>query len=539
MQRDDDLFWEAAGADAAVFEKRLPSGRPLSGAGSFRRTVQAVRQDRGSSDRRGVLSVSAFSRLISQNFQKAFPRVWVSGEIASFLRAGSGHCYFTLKDEAAQIDCVMFRYDAARLAALPKIGDKAEVQGALTLYEKSGRMQLKVSEIRRSGMGALYEAFLALKAKLEAEGLFDAASKRPIPLMPRSVGIVTSLRAAALRDAVRTLRRRAPYAAITVYPARVQGEGAASELIDALVRANERGRDDVLLLIRGGGSYEDLFCFNDEFLARTIRASGIPVVSGVGHESDTTIADLASDLRAATPTAAAEMAAADAAEQLSRLASLSEALKLWQRRLMDAAAQRLDAAAGRMPDLAAEFSRKQDDVRQQRERLRFSAVSLLQQEMNRLSSLRVRLVQSRGGTHGDRLKLQSLQFRLHGQMQTVLQQENLRISEVAGQLGQLRPDVRAALERQKALEKQLSALASGKLSEAAGRFSAVRGRFEALGIHRVLQRGFAILLKEGAAVSSTAGLKAGDTLQAQLSDGRLTLRVLSAENGSVPDAGNA
>src|SRR5260221_13443595 len=253
-----------------------------------------------------VLSVSQLLRSARDTLERRFPLQWIAGEISNLRPAASGHLYFTLKDEAAQVDCVMFRSRAATLDWEPADGMRVEVRALVTLYEPRGRFQLNVEGMRRAGLGPLYERFLRLKDKLEREGLFDADAKRPLPRHPRAIGIITSLQAAALRDVLTTIARRNRTIPVIVYPAPVQGEGAGARIVAMLAAANARAQRDVLLLVRGGGSIEDLWQFNEESLARAIRASTIPVIVGVGHETDFTIADFAADRRAPTPTAAAE-----------------------------------------------------------------------------------------------------------------------------------------------------------------------------------------------------------------------------------------
>ena len=239
------------------------------------------------------------------------PLTWVSGEISNFTRASSGHWYFTLKDNAAQVRAVMFRGRAQYADFQPREGDKVEVRALVTLYAPRGDYQLSVEAIRRAGVGNLYEAFLRLKAQLTQEGLFDPERKRALPVFPKTVGIVTSPQAAALRDILTALRRRAPHVNVILYPTPVQGDGAGNKIAQAIATAADRAECDVLLVCRGGGSIEDLWAFNEEIVARTIAHSPIPVIAGIGHETDFTIADFAADLRAATPTAAAEQAVLD------------------------------------------------------------------------------------------------------------------------------------------------------------------------------------------------------------------------------------
>src|SRR5258706_1504632 len=295
-----------------------------------------------------VLSVSQLLRSVRDMLERRFPLQWIAGEISNLRPAASGHLYFTLKDETAQVDCVMFKSRAATLQWEPADGLRVEESALVTLSEPRGRFQLNVEAMRRAGLGPLYERFLKLKDKLEKEGLFDADAKRPIPEYPRQIGVVPSLAAAALRDVLTTLRRRNPSIPVIVYPAPVQGEGAAAKLVQALAAANRRGECDVLLLVRGGGSIEDLWQFNEEALARAIRASDIPVVVGVGHETDFTIADFAADERAPTPTAAAELVSPRRDALLARVAENAFRLSRETARRLEYAMQNVDALARRL-----------------------------------------------------------------------------------------------------------------------------------------------------------------------------------------------
>jgi exodeoxyribonuclease VII large subunit len=300
------------------------------------------------SERAGVLSVSALVRSVRDALERRFPLSWVRGEISNFTRAASGHCYFTLKDDAAQVDCVMFQGRAALLDWSPREGMRVEVRALVTLYEPRGRFQLRVETMREAGLGPLYERFLKLKQALEREGLFDAARKQALPAYPRTVGVVTSLSAAALRDVLTTLARRNPSVSVVVYPVPVQGAGAAARIAEMLARASARAECDLLLLVRGGGSIEDLWQFNEAVVAHAIRAANLPVVVGVGHETDVTIADFAADRRAATPTAAAELAVPQRAELLARLAELARRAGRETRRRIETVAQSVDALARRL-----------------------------------------------------------------------------------------------------------------------------------------------------------------------------------------------
>src|SRR5262245_35589687 len=280
--------------------------------------------------------------------ESRFPLAWVRGEVSNLSRAPSGHLYFTLKDGGAQADCVMYRSRAAAFDGELHDGAQVEARALVTLYEPRGRFQLNVEQVRRAGLGPLYERFLRLKEKLGREGMFAAEAKRPLPVFPRCIGVVTSPAAAALRDVLTTLRRRNPAIPVVVYPVPVQGEGAARRIAAMLSKASERADCDVLLLVRGGGSMEDLWQFNEEAVARAIRASRVPVVVGVGHETDFTIADFAADARAATPTAAAELASPSRAELLAQVAGCAQALSREMRRKLEYAAQALDGCARRL-----------------------------------------------------------------------------------------------------------------------------------------------------------------------------------------------
>jgi len=283
-----------------------------------------------------VLSVSDLTRRVRELLDTDYrlQDVWVSGEVSNVSRPASGHLYFTLKDAQAALRCVMWRPDAARLLAPPRDGEAVEVHGRVSVYEASGQYQLYADTLRPAGEGLLYQQFLRLKARLEAEGLFAAERKRPLPAWPARIGLVTSPSGAALRDVLHVLRRRFPLAEVTLAPTPVQGDEAPAGLIAALQALNRQVHPDVILLVRGGGSIEDLAAFNDEGVARAIAASHAPVVCGVGHETDFTIADFAADRRAPTPSAAAEIVSPD-------ITILSEDLHLRQARLAETLGERL------------------------------------------------------------------------------------------------------------------------------------------------------------------------------------------------------
>jgi exodeoxyribonuclease VII large subunit len=297
---------------------------------------------------REILSVGDLNRAIASALEERFDTVWVSGEISNFKAYDSGHWYFSLKDEEGQIRCVMFRGRNGQVGFLPQSGDLVEVAANLGFYVPRGDIQLTVQSMRRAGLGGLYEAFLKLKAKLAKEGLFDLERKREIPTHPRAIGIITSPQAAALKDVLSTLARRAPHIPIVIYPTLVQGPDAPAGIIAALKAAEKENAVDVILLVRGGGSIEDLWAFNDEQLAYAIAESPIPIVSGVGHETDVTIADFVADLRAPTPTGAAELAAPRRDQMLQELEAITQALlqRLGQR--VEREAQTLDQLALRL-----------------------------------------------------------------------------------------------------------------------------------------------------------------------------------------------
>lgn len=295
-----------------------------------------------------ILSVGDLNRAIASSLEERFDSVWVSGEISNFKAYDSGHWYFSLKDEEGQIRCVMFRGRNGQVGFMPQSGDLVEVSANLGLYVPRGDIQLTIQTLRRAGMGGLYEAFLKLKAKLAKDGLFDSDRKRDIPIHPRSIGIITSPQAAALKDVLSTLARRAPHIPVVIYPTLVQGPDAPAGIIAALSAASKENAVDVLLLVRGGGSIEDLWAFNDEKLAYAIAQSPIPVVSGVGHETDVTITDFVADLRAPTPTGAAEIATPRKDQLLQELAAIQQALLQRVTQRVEREAQTLDQLALRL-----------------------------------------------------------------------------------------------------------------------------------------------------------------------------------------------
>ncbi|OYZ36997.1 MAG: exodeoxyribonuclease VII large subunit [Polynucleobacter sp. 16-46-70] len=318
---------------------------------------------------REILSVGDLNRAIAGSLEERFDAVWVSGEVSNFKAYDSGHWYFSLKDEEGQIRCVMFRGRNGQVGFMPQSGDLVEVAANVGFYVPRGDIQLTVQSMRRAGMGGLYEAFLKLKAKLAKEGLFDAENKRPIPSHPRAIGIITSLQAAALKDVLSTLARRAPHIPIVIYPTLVQGPDAPAGIIAALKNAEQENAVDVILLVRGGGSIEDLWAFNDEKLAYAIAASPIPIVSGVGHETDVTIADFVADLRAPTPTGAAELSAPRRDQMLQELDAIMQALLQRVSQRVEREAQTLDQLALRLSHALPNPDRMREQIAGWQQRL--------------------------------------------------------------------------------------------------------------------------------------------------------------------------
>ncbi len=338
-----------------------------------------------------VLSVTELNRRARALLESEFELLWVGGELSNVTLAGSGHLYFTLKDPAAQVKCAMFRGRAQHLDWKPEAGERVEVRARVTLYEARGDYQLVVEQMRRGGLGALFEAFEKLKARLSAEGLFDEERKRALPEFPRAIGIVTSPAAAALRDVLTTLKRRAPMIPVILYPAQVQGALAAPLIAKAIESAGRRNEVDVLIVCRGGGSLEDLWPFNEEVVARAIAASPIPVVSGVGHETDFSIADFVADLRAPTPTAAATAASPDREALASHLAKARAQLAREMRRRLEQRMQMVDSLAKQLVTPAERVKRMAESLAAFRARLSRALQPALRDRGAGIASARDRL----------------------------------------------------------------------------------------------------------------------------------------------------
>lgn len=332
--------------------------------------------------------MTELNRLARNVLEQSFPLFWVSGEVSNFTRAASGHWYFSLKDTGAQVRCVMFKGRNSFCDFTPREGDKIEMRCTVTLYEARGDFQLTAEFVQRAGLGALFEAFEKLKNKLSAEGLFDPTIKQAIPKHPKQIGIITSPDAAALRDVLTTLKRRMPNIPIIIYPTPVQGKGAAQLIANAIDTANKRAECDVLIICRGGGSIEDLWQFNEEIVARAIAQCKIPMISGVGHETDFTICDFVADMRVATPTAAAELVTPSRDALLSGLNQLKLQLAKNMQFSLSQRAQALDYLARRMISPAQQIEQKKTQLAQLSMRLNASInqqLQIKQQHLLRLS----------------------------------------------------------------------------------------------------------------------------------------------------------
>jgi exodeoxyribonuclease VII large subunit len=340
-----------------------------------------------------LLSVSDLTRLTKELLETSFPLFWISGEISNFTRAASGHWYFSLKDSKAQVRCVMFKGRNSLVEGIPREGDSIEARATVTLYEARGDFQLTIEFMQPAGLGRLYEAYEQLKQRLQAEGLFDQARKKAIPADPHRIGVVTSPDAAALRDVLTAIRRRYPGMAVIIYPTPVQGKGSAELIANAIRLASQRQEVDTLLICRGGGSIEDLWSFNEEVVARAIADCRLPTISGVGHETDFTIADFVADLRAATPTAAAELACPDQSQLRSQLSQLDARLRRAMQSLLQKQAQTLDYLSRRLVSPAQQLQQQKQSLQQWQHRLQLAMQHLLQQRCRRLEHLATSLQQ--------------------------------------------------------------------------------------------------------------------------------------------------
>ena len=437
---------------------------------------------------RHILTPSSLNRLVRDLLGDVFPQVWIEGELSNVAKPASGHLYFTLKDSGAQVRCAMFKPKTVALRFRPVDGMQVLLRAKVGLYEPRGEFQLVAEYMEPAGEGALQREFEQLKARLDAEGLFASARKRALPRYARRIGVITSATGAAVRDVLSVLGRRWPLADVEVLPVPVQGREAPPAIVTMLNKASASGRYDVLLLTRGGGSLEDLWAFNDEAVARAIHASAVPVVSAVGHEIDFSIADFVADLRAPTPSAAAELLVPDAVAVGRHLQQLQQRLITLQQRQLQAQAQRVDHLLARL-----QTQRPQARLARDRERLLH-----LQHRLGAVLREQSQLRQTR---------LERLHARL------LAQHPRAQLSLLARRLAEQDQRLRRAMTY--TLERQQTAL-----------------RHTGHALHAIsplatLERGYAILFDEtGQVVRSVAAVSEGDTVNARVSDGELSLRVL-------------
>jgi exodeoxyribonuclease VII large subunit len=436
---------------------------------------------------REVYSVSRLNREVRALLERALHVVWVEGELSNFSQPASGHWYFTLKDREAQLRCAMFRMKNVLVGFTPRAGAQLLVRGRLSVYEARGEYQLIVEHLEEAGLGALKRNFERLKAKLAAEGLFALERKRPLPRFPRRVGVITSPTGAALHDILKIIARRYPPAAVLVYPTAVQGAAAVPALIAALTAASARAECDVLILARGGGSLEDLWAFNDERVARAVHACALPVVSGVGHEIDFTIADLVADARAPTPSAAAELVVPDRLACLEAIARAAQRLGAAMRREQRVGAVRLEAVGRRL-------SLAHPGVR-------------LQQRLQRLDDLMRRLAgAARAGLHHDGRRLAHSHARLLERSPRQLLSERRGCHE--------------------ALHTRLDRALREQLARSGHRLALAQRALDAVSPLATLTRGFAIVTRaDGTLLTDAAAAADGENIEARLARGILVARV--------------
>jgi exodeoxyribonuclease VII large subunit len=444
-------------------------------------------EEPGAAPPRDVYSVSRLNREVRSVLERGLSVIWVEGELSNFSQPASGHWYFSLKDRGAQLRCAMFRMQNGLLGFTPRDGAQLLLRGRISVYEARGEYQLIVEHLEEAGVGALKREFERLKTRLAAEGLFAPERKRPLPRFPRRVGVITSPSGAALHDILKVLARRFPPAAVLIYPAPVQGAAAVPALIAALATAGARAECDVLILARGGGSLEDLWAFNDERLARAIALSPLPVVSAVGHEIDFTIADFVADVRAPTPSAAAELVVPERAAWLEAVRRTAERLALSMRRELRAIAIRVEGTRARL-------SLAHPGVR-------------LGQQAQRLDDLAARLTgATRAREQRARLRLAELQRRLmHRSPDRLLEQQRARHQDLLRRLGHA---------------------ATGRMAASAQRLALAQRGLHAVSPLATLARGFAIVTRaDGTLVTDAASVEPGEEIEARLARGILTARV--------------
>ena len=432
-----------------------------------------------------VISISELNRLTRQTLEQAFPLLWVTGEISNLMRATSGHVYFTLKDNAAQARCVMFRTRAQIVPWRLENGQQVEARALVSLYEPRGDFQLNIEAMRRAGLGRLFEEFSRLKQKLELEGLFAAERKKSLPRLPNQIGIISSPQAAALQDVLSTLNRRAPHLAIVLYPTQVQGDMAARGIAQAIALAIQRNECDLLLLVRGGGSIEDLWAFNEEIVAYAIASSTLPVISGVGHETDTTIADFIVDLRAPTPTAAAELATQHWHVMPQKIIGLNQKLNNTMQYRLSRDQQRLDHMALRLTHPVNTIKRRQDQVKLLGSKLNAALASSMHRHHECINHIRIHFNHLAPRTESCQGQLALIKQRLATAKSRFFLQKNNTLHPLSKALEHLNP-------------------------------------------RNTLARGFAIVRNaQGMVVSHAGALYSGNQIAVELATGHVTAKVLT------------
>lgn len=432
-----------------------------------------------------VISISELNRLTRQTLEQAFPLLWVTGEISNLMRATSGHVYFTLKDNAAQARCVMFRTRAQIVPWRLENGQQVEARALVSLYEPRGDFQLNIEAMRRAGLGRLFEEFSRLKQKLELEGLFAAERKKSLPRLPNQIGIISSPQAAALQDVLSTLNRRAPHLAIVLYPTQVQGDMAARGIAQAIASATQRNECNLLLLVRGGGSIEDLWAFNEEIVAYAIASSTLPVISGVGHETDTTIADFIVDLRAPTPTAAAELATQHWHVMPQKIIGLNQKLNNTMQYRLSRDQQRLDHMALRLTHPVNTIKRRQDQVKLLGSKLNAALASSMHRHHECINHIRIHFNHLAPRTESCQGQLALIKQRLATAKSRFFLQKNNTLHPLSKALEHLNP-------------------------------------------RNTLARGFAIVRNaQGMVVSHAGALYSGNQIAVELATGHVTAKVLT------------
>jgi exodeoxyribonuclease VII large subunit len=469
---------------------------------------------------RKVYPVRELIAAVRTQLERAFTDVYVEGEISNYRPAESGHLYFTLKDGSSQLRVVMWRTQARLLRFKPENGLQIIARGRVTVYDERGDMQFQAEHLEPKGAGALQIAFEQLKAKLAAEGLFDPARRKPIPMLPSRIGLVTSARGAALQDILNILRRRHESVNVLIYPAQVQGEVAASEVSSGVRWFNRSGGVDVIIVARGGGSFEDLFAFNDEGLARTIAASEIPVVSAVGHETDFTICDFVADLRAPTPSAAAELVIRSKHE-------LSEKVLAFHKRMTQAINYKLLRANNALSNLVQHsvFARMQDSIARRQQRMDDLVYRLAQAQSRILKNQSRRLDDLE--TH---LRRHDLRVRT-GEMRRQL---DSRTTQLTTAIARLLVERRTEVNQ---LAVSLESAGPNLLARRRSRWERVDSQLEALSPKAILARGYALVFDaKGQLVKQASQLKAGDHVRTQLGSGEFTSKVEQVKSAKDGEA---